>query len=135
MIEGTLILGKNELIVLAALSLNTLNLILFRDMSFWHMTSFVLAVGFFRDIWPLLLIEYICLDIYANINKEPTRTLNLNLLMIGTWIVHIYRHELRLPDIVKTHCFFFGWALLFIYIKNKLLLVYRMVREEGKPTR
>lgn len=130
-----MILGKHEVMILASLSLSTINLLIARTMFPWHLASLILAVGFFRDVWLLLLVEYICLDMYSKLDRNPYRTLNLNLLMVSTWVVHSYRHELRLPDFVKTHCFFFAWSLLAIYVKNKLLLLYTMLKEEGKATR
>lgn len=92
----------------------------------------VLSLGFAaifpESAWWLALLELLWLEMYTKRLKcFPVRTITLDYLLILAVCIHLNERTLYIRDTFKIHAFLLFWAFLFIYIKNRLLMVYRIV--------
>lgn len=89
--------------------------------------SLALAAIFPETAWWLALLEVLWIEMYTKRLKcFPVRTITLDYLFLLVVCVHYNERNLYIQDTFKIHAFLLFWALLFIYIKNRLLMVYKI---------
>ena len=114
-----------------AIALGIITNFFFRSKTIYLVILSILLYEFPYDAWLFMLIESFSYFGYYWLNngRLPRRMATLNQIWMLCFVVWRQRQVLQLPDAYKLNAFFLSWLLGAVYVKNKIVLIWKLIKK------